>query len=180
MTVMKVPLNKRIANVLFEIALKVIGNREDPLNKTWSYLGFALCLPEKEAEKQYIKADVRFNNLSTLCKASFLLEYGEFKYKQGKYKESIEQHINPKQLLEREETDFEAVKSLNYYRICQTYLKLCINDRLTINDTYNIDGSILDDYQECIAMYEKLDLPDKSNVNKLRKEIMRSVSNSDI
>jgi hypothetical protein len=177
-TAMKFPGNKWLANAVFDRALKVIGDRQDPLNRTWSYLGLAMCLPNNKAKIKYEESLENFNKLSTLCKASFLFDYGSFKYKEGKIKEAIEQHIALKELLEREGADFEALAALNYYRIGQTYLDLCINDRLNINDTHHIDGSILADYQDCIKAYQKLDLPDKSKVMRLEPKIQKLVSNS--
>lgn len=175
--------SKYLANIAFKRALKAIGENEDYLNKTWSYLGLASCSLGKKAEAKR-KAEIKyqdslnnFNKLSTLCKASFLFEYGSFKYKQCEYRESIEQYIALKKLLEKEDTDFKALKAANYYRIGQTYLRLCINDRLNINDTYHLDDSILNDYQDCIDTYKELDLPDKWKVTRLNREIQKLVSN---
>ena len=121
--------------------------------------------------------------LSTLCKASVLFEYANFKYKQRLYKEAIEKYLELKQLLEREEpeeTDFEALKAMNYYKICQTYLNLSNNDRVAINNLYHVNESILDDYLECIDMCKKLNLPDKSKVDKLLPKIQRAILNSNL
>jgi tetratricopeptide (TPR) repeat protein len=181
---MKIIGSKKIANAFFEKALKTIGERNDSLNKTWSYLGIAMCLSGEKAEKKYREAIENFGDLSTLCKAFLLLEYGDFMYKQGNYtegnyKEAIKKYIELKQLLERKEpneTDFESLKALNYYKICRTYLQLSGRDRRAINDDYKIDSSILTDYKNCVDTYKRLDLPDKGKVTRLYPEILRASS----
>ena len=86
----------KLANALFKKALRVIGENEDPLNKTWAILGLASCLSSEKDEKKHQKAEKKyqevlavanFEKLSTLCKASVLFEYANFKYKQRLYRE---------------------------------------------------------------------------------------------
>ncbi len=137
----------------------------DNLNRTWSYLELALCSQSnKKAEELYQKALEKYEYSTTLCQTSILLEYGNFRYKQGYYADAIQVYLKLEELLK--ETEFEAQKALSYYKICLTYLKLSIDERPTIGGKAIPIFDYLKKYKRIcdnlkisyIASYDKLDL----------------------
>ncbi len=164
----------KLAEIVLNLALNILDNKNDNLNETWSYLELGLCYSTRDqikAEEYYGKALELSLEVLSMCRAFTLSGYGNFNYEQGLYKEALTKYKDLEVCLEETKTELKFLKARNYFNIYITYLKIPAAQR-----NESISFIDLNEYLEkSEEICQELKLPLLEKVREQRRNLINGI-----